>query len=144
MTLDNGQPYSAPMCHYYNSEVLKATIAGSSVSFFIVALNLILKKVIIDLIHWVGEDTLSEQLSSIANYVFAAQFFNTGLLLLIINANMTEHKPFWITKYINGTYYDYSVNWYYNIGEIIVQTMTINALLPYITIGMGFGIPWLK
>jgi hypothetical protein len=57
---------------------------------------------------------------------------------------MTEHKPYWATKYINGTYYDYSVNWYYNIGEVIVQTMLINSLLPYITIAMGFGIPWLK
>jgi len=76
--------------------------------------------------------------------VFAAQFFNTALLLLLINANMTEHKPYFLTKYLNGNYYDYSVNWYYNVGEVIVQTMTINALLPYITIGMGFGIPWLK
>ena len=76
--------------------------------------------------------------------MFAATFFNTGLLLLIINANMSEHKPYWLTKYINGAYYDYSVNWYYNVGEIIVQTMTINALLPWITIGVGFGIPWLK
>ena len=66
------------------------------------------------------------------------------MLLLIINANMSEHKPYWLTKYINGAYYDYSVNWYYNVGEIIVQTMTINALLPWITIGIGFGIPWLK
>jgi hypothetical protein len=39
---------------------LIATVAGSSVSFFIVALNLVLKKIIIDLIHWVGQDTLSE------------------------------------------------------------------------------------
>ena len=60
MTLDNGQKYGAKMCAYYNHETLIATIAGSSVSFFIVALNLILKKIIIDLIHWVGQDTLSE------------------------------------------------------------------------------------
>lgn len=59
MTLDNGQKYSAKMCLYYNHETLKGIIFGSSVSFFIVALNLILKKIIIDLINWVGEDTLS-------------------------------------------------------------------------------------
>jgi hypothetical protein len=60
MTLENKQIYSARICQYYNHETLVATVAGSSVSFFIVALNLILKKVIIALIHWVGEDTLSE------------------------------------------------------------------------------------
>jgi len=60
MKLLNGEEYKANMCQYYNHETLIATVAGSSVSFFIVALNLILKKIIIDLIHWVGEDTLSE------------------------------------------------------------------------------------
>jgi len=59
MTLENGQKYSAKMCLYYNHDTLIATIAGSCVSFFIVAINLILKKIIIKLIYWVGEDTLS-------------------------------------------------------------------------------------
>ena len=70
-----------------------SAILGTSISFIIIAVNLILKTVIIKLITWIGEDTVSEQLSSITNGVFYAQFFNTGILLLLVNANMTEHQP---------------------------------------------------
>ena len=38
------------MCKYYNHEVFISVIAAESVAFAIVAINLILKKVIIDLI----------------------------------------------------------------------------------------------
>jgi hypothetical protein len=57
----------------------------------IVIINLILKTVTIMGIEWVGEDTNSEQLTSITNGVFIAQFFNTGILILLVNGNMTEH-----------------------------------------------------
>lgn len=73
----------------------------------IIAINLILKSVIIKGITWVGEDTNSEQLSSITNGVFFAQFFNTGILLLLVNGNLTEHPPYFLTKYFRGPFYDY-------------------------------------
>jgi hypothetical protein len=47
-------------------------VFGSSIAFVIVIINLILKAIIIASITWVGEDTNSEQLSSITNGVFAA------------------------------------------------------------------------
>ena len=83
-------------------------------------MNLILKKLIIFLIEWVGEDTFSEQLSSITNGVFYAQFFNTGLLLLLVNANMTEHHPSFITSKVSNQYYDYSPEWYADVGQKLI------------------------
>ena len=62
-------------------------IIGNSVSFIIIGINIFLKELIIRMITWVGEDTHSERLSSITNGVFAAQFFNTGFVLLLVNAN---------------------------------------------------------
>lgn len=103
-----------------------------------------MKTTIIKLITWVGEDTNSEQLGSITNGVFYAQFFNTGLLLLIVNANMTEHSPKIITKYISGTYYDYFPAWYSDVGMKILQTMIVNSIMPYVTLTTGFVIPWIK
>ena len=50
MTQADGSKYKAKICQYYNRESLIGIVAGSSVSFFIVALNLILKHVIIELI----------------------------------------------------------------------------------------------
>jgi hypothetical protein len=99
---------------------------------------------IISLITWIGEDTVSEQLASITNGVFYAQFFNTGILLLIVNANMTEHGPVFITKYIAGRHHDYMPVWYAEVGAKIVQTMLINSILPYVGLVTGFIIPWIK
>ena len=85
------------ICQLYTADKLKSKIFGQSVAFIIIIVNLILKTVIIKGITWVGEDTNSEQLSSITNGVFAAQFFNTGFLLLLVNGNMTEHQPKFLT-----------------------------------------------
>ena len=108
------------MCKFYFGDEIVSLLIGYSISFLIIAINLILKKVIIALITWVGEDTLSEQISSITNGVFYALFFNTGILITLVNANMSEHEPKVLTKYITGLYYDYSPNWYQNVGEKIV------------------------
>jgi hypothetical protein len=106
--------------------------------------NAILKLVIIKLIQWIGEDTVSEQLSSITNGVFYAQFFNTGFLILLVNANMTEHEPKFITQNFNGLYHDYMPNWYAEVGSKIVMTMLINSILPYVGLVAGFLVPKIK
>lgn len=136
--------YSAAICPAYFRDVLVSKIFGSSIAFLIIIINVILKTVIIKSITWVGEDTLSEQLSSITNGVFAAQFFNTGILLLLVNGNLTEHDPIFITKYLKGPFYDYMPLWYVNVGEKVVQTMIINSILPYVGLTTAFVIPWLK
>jgi len=110
----------------------------------IIAINLILKILIIKLITWVGEDTNSEQLASITNGVFVAQFFNTGFLLLFVNANLTEHEPHFLTKFFRGPFYDYMPRWYSTVGIKIVQTMIINSIVPYITLVAGFAVPAIK
>lgn len=54
------------------SDNLKAKVLGGVMSFSIVAINTILRLVMITLIKWIGEDTHSQQLKSITNGVFAA------------------------------------------------------------------------
>ena len=124
--------------------MIHGKIYGQAVAFIIIAVNLILKAVIIALIQWIREDTVSQQLASITNGVFIAQFFNTGFLLLLVNANITEHEPSQVTKYFKGPFYDYMPRWYSEVGMKIVQTMMINSILPYVTLTTGFAIPALK
>jgi hypothetical protein len=45
---------------------------GYGISIFIIAWNAILRKYIIELIKWIGEDTHSQQLSSMTNMVLVA------------------------------------------------------------------------
>ena len=76
--------------------------------------------------------------------MFYALFFNTGILITLVNANLTEHEPKFLTKYVSGLYYDYSPEWYQNVGEKIVQTMLIQSLLPYSALTTGMVIPAIK
>lgn len=64
---------------------------GFSISFIIIAINNMLRILIISLIESIKHDTYSQRLASITNGVFIAQFFNTGILLVLVNANMSEH-----------------------------------------------------
>ena len=78
--------YSGPICEQYYNDIIWSKIIGQSIAFIIIAVNVALKMLIINLVYWVGEDTQSEQKSSITKGVFYAQFFNTGFLLLLVNA----------------------------------------------------------
>jgi len=37
-----------------------------------------------------------------------------------VNANLSEHWPYSLTKFVDGSYYDYTPNWYANVGTLIV------------------------
>ena len=90
------------------------------------------------MITWVGEDTHSERLSSITNGVFASQFFNTGFVLLLVNANFQGVEPQFISNNFRGPFYDYMPLWYRDIGQKIVLTMLINSIMPYIDLVVAF------
>lgn len=132
------------ICTQYYSDQKWSKALGTGISFIIIIVNAILKTTIIKLIQWVGEDTWSEQLSSVTRGVFFAQFFNTGFLLLLVNANMTEHTSIPLSSYVKGPFYDYMPQWYVEVGYKIVQTMLINAIVPYVGIVTGLLIPKLK
>jgi hypothetical protein len=67
-------------------------------------------------IGWERKLIVSRSLPSRTNGVFYAQFFNTGFLLLLVNAEATEHQPQFITKYMKGPYHDYMPEWYLEVG----------------------------
>jgi len=132
------------MCTNWASDKNTSKAYGSAIAIIIIVVNIVLKTVIIKLVVWIAEDTHSAKLTMITNGVFIAQFLNSGLLLVSVNANLEEHGPYFITKYFRGPYYDYSPEWYSDVGQKIFQTMIINAIMPYITLIMGWAIPALK
>jgi len=134
-----------PMCLDYKSDKTKSKILGTSIAFIIIAINTVLRKVIIALITNIQLDTYSAELAAITNGVFIAQFMNSGLLLLMVNANLEEHHS-WIfpTQAFRGPYHDYEPRWYADIGQKIFQTMIINSIMPYVGLLVGFVIPKIK
>ena len=96
------------ICGAFFADKKNSKILSISISMIIVLFNIILKKSTIALLTWVGEDTYSQRLASITTGVFVAQFFNTGILLLLVNANLKEHLPGFIAVMFQGKYYDYN------------------------------------
>jgi len=135
---------SKRICEIYFEDVKTGKFLGVCITLIIIIFNTILKLVIINAITWVGEDTYSERLASITNGVFVAQFFNTGLLLTLVNANITEHSPKFVTQFFSGEHYDYGPDWYDQVGSKITQTMLINAILPYVGLCTTILIPKVK
>ena len=116
MQSDGSLQFEGEICRQYFADVLWSKISGQSIAFIIIGVNIILKLVTIKLVEWVGEDTESAQKALITKAVFIAQFFNTGFLILIVNANLKEHQPRWFTKHFDGPFTDYMPQWYIDVG----------------------------
>lgn len=136
----DGEKQTLPICENFFDDKFKGTIIGYAITGVIIAVNEVLRMAIIALITWVGEDTQSERLTSITNGIFFAQFFNTGFLLLLVNANLTEYG----VTFMAGPYTDYTPEWYADVGATIVRTMVINSFMPYVNLGVAFVLPSLK
>lgn len=121
-----------------------STMLGHVISVLIVIINYILRIVIIKLTFSIRQDTQSERLAATTNGVFIAQFFNTGFVLTLVNANMSEHSPTWLTALVANKFYDYGPQWYPEVGLLICKTMFINSIMPYVTLCTSFAIPAIK
>jgi len=53
-------PVKAKICSYYFSDKSISTGMGLGIAIFIVVINLVLQKVIIHFVDWIGEDTHSQ------------------------------------------------------------------------------------
>lgn len=121
-----------------------AKVLALSVTVVVVAVNVILKKIVVLLVSWIGEDTVSEQLASVVKGAFIGQFFNTGFIILIVNANLSEHEPKEFFRIFKGPFYDYMPQWYIDVGLKIVTTYLVQGLMPYINVVKEFTIAGLK
>jgi len=65
-------------------------------------------------------------------------------LILLVNANLSEHRYIPDGGAANGKFHDYMPEWYVKVGYTIVQTMIINAILPFSTLGTSIVVPKLK
>jgi len=84
-----------------------------------VILNEILTRLSVKLISWIGYSSHSDKFTSISNCIFISTFFNTGIILLFANADLSEAVPA-LANIFNGPYNDYSASWYGDVGNNIV------------------------
>lgn len=117
------------ICKEYSVYLFLGLAIGNFFTGFIVVVNIILTTLIIALIKWIGYDTHSEMISKITNGVFVAQFFNTALVLPLVQANFSEVFPP-LAPVFHAKFTDYDDDWYATVGYLLVQTMAINSVVP--------------
>ena len=95
------------VCQAYIDSLFPTLIFTNGIMVLIIAINVILRTITVMLITWIGYDTYSEQMTRIINGVFIVLFFNTGILLLLVNANLSDVSGL-LGRLFDGRFYDYS------------------------------------
>ena len=81
-----------PICKRFIEDNYMSIFYNQLASYSIVIINYVLRLFIIKLICYICNHTESAQTRLITNGVFIVQFFNTGILLLLVNANLNEQS----------------------------------------------------
>ena len=138
--LEGTQGSGRKICESYVTDQWVGLGYNQSVSYMIIAINYVLRLFIIKLIIYIGKDTESEQTRLITNGIFIVQFFNTGFLLLSVNANLQEQGLGFI---FSRRMADFESTWFIGIGNTLVAAMMFNIYWPLIEFfgfwGMRFG-----
>lgn len=100
----------------------------NSLKYVITGVNYILRTVCIALINWIGYSTESMKLQQTTNVTFYVQFFNTSLILLLVNANLSEQ--FFSFGLNEGSLTDFNKVWFKLIGNTLVGTLVFTAYFP--------------
>lgn len=79
---------------------------------------------------YMAKTTESEQTELITNVVFVCQFFNTAILLLLVNANLKPQEIPIISTFFTGNIADFDEYWFNDIGNTIVGAMIFNVYFP--------------
>eukprot|EP00644_Phytophthora_capsici_P000084 jgi/Phyca11/13532/fgenesh1_pg.PHYCAscaffold_4_\ len=108
----------------------------------VVAVNLILARILNGLVALEKHHTQSSLVVSRVTKIFLAQFCNTALLMLVINANANYFSKSAIVsetgtsnegislgalQILDGEYSDFSADWYNDVGVALMLTMIINS-----------------
>ena len=69
--------------------------------------------------------------------IFSSQFVNTGVLVLLMNANFDNTFLSFVP--VRNRFSDFTSAWYLTIGNSIVETMIIATIMPYVSFGMAYS-----
>jgi hypothetical protein len=118
------------ICGIYTSRYASAFYLASALSYIIIGFNYVLTQLCIAAIDWVGYKTETVRLSESTTVTWIVQYFNTGIILLLVNANMSDQPiSFFLT---GGAFSDFNEAWFKTVGNILVGSMMFNVYYPLI------------
>ena len=109
------------ICNTIKSDKTKLKMYNILCALLIVSFNVILVLIVRNLIGFIKFPTRSLEQATIVKAAFISQYFNTGIIIVLVNLNIDEHLPKIVDKelkgrLLDGNYNDYSPDWYRVIG----------------------------
>ena len=126
-------------CHKYFVQFGGGYALGELVTVVITVVNLVIRDVVIWMIKKVGYHTNTAEISAIMVTIYVTTFFNTGVLLLLADANLSQIKMLsWLPGF-KGPFPDLTEEWYIVIAPSLILTMVLNAIAPWISVCSGLA-----
>lgn len=116
----------------------------------VVVINVVLARILNVLVSMEKHHTESSQVVSRVTKVFLAQFCNTALLMVVINANLSYFVDTTRADYgaaafaldafpiLTGKYSDFTPAWYNDVGVALMLTMIINTFSPHVYVVVNY------
>ena len=107
-------------------------VYGTSFSMLVVITNMMIKKFVRNMTKKIGYGIRTQMHSRMMLNIFFGTFINTGLIILVPQANFRyAPEPFkWIPVRNNLT--DFGKYWYHELPDELIKTMLITAFIPWI------------
>ena len=121
-TLDDGycDSYNEYQAHLKHFKVLA--------TFVVVSINAGMKKVIVWTQPWMGKHSIGKDMGSTAFRVFLLQVLMTGVLVILLRADIPIMSMFPMEKFRNVC-----AKWYSAVGAPLIKTMFVNFCVPAMT-----------
>lgn len=140
--LDSSFAYDHPACGSWSLVKTTALIFTTGASVVVLVINALLGIILRYLADWEGHHSLEYRDTSVAIRLFFAQFFNTAVLLILVNIAWPDIS-YEGARYRIGQYTDITSGWYDNVGASLMTTMIINWVSPHTYYGMsGLCLRW--
>ncbi|KAE9322116.1 hypothetical protein PR003_g17308 [Phytophthora rubi] len=99
-------------------------------SAVVVVVNIVLKTTLRGFASFERHTSESAKASAVALKMFAAQFLNTAIIVLVVNAALSLNAVPVVGELFRGKYSDFQRDWYPTVGMGVTMTMLINAIMP--------------
>ncbi|RHY90031.1 hypothetical protein DYB35_001248 [Aphanomyces astaci] len=136
--VDHRTGTSVKYCDTWGTQYLEIQALMVASVVIVVVINSCLTPVLRYLVLKQKSHTRSGVVVATVTKIFIAQFFNTALIVLLLNANMDDvmdksgaGASVNGVKIFSGKYSDFSVSWYNDVGISLMLTMLINMVSPH-------------
>lgn len=121
-------------CRGYITDYLKKNGFIIAAAAVVVIVNTLLNMILRAFATFERHVSESSKASAIAVKMFGAQFLNTAIIVIIVNAALGLSNVPVVNQLLKGSYSDFQRGWYPAVGMAITTTMLINVLTPQLVL----------